>query len=71
MIISDTQIRLTGDQLFEFDYKLAAGEPTKIDLTITKSPFGAGMKTVGIVELKDGAFKLVLRFGRTRSSRRL
>ncbi len=58
VVITEKQISLTGDQEFEFDYQLTAGDSTKIDLTMTKSPFGAGAKAVGIIELKDGVLSL-------------
>ena len=48
-----------GDATFKFKYKLdTTATPVKIDLEMTESPFGAGMKAVGIVKSDKGEFTL-------------
>lgn len=48
-----------GDQKFEFKYTLdVKATPVAIDLEITASPFGAGMKAKGIISVEGEELKL-------------
>jgi uncharacterized protein (TIGR03067 family) len=48
-----------GDMKFEFKYTLDAKKnPVAIDLEITASPFGAGMKALGIISVEGDELKL-------------
>lgn len=58
--ITKEKMMLTGDDAkFVFKYTIdAKASPMAIDLEITESPFGAGMKAKGIIELKGDEMKL-------------
>lgn len=48
-----------GDMLFEFKYTLdTSKDPVTIDMEMTKSPFGAGMKAKGIIAFDGDDVKL-------------
>ncbi len=48
-----------GEATFVMEYELdTAVSPTKISLEIVESPFGAGMKTEGIIQLRDGKLQI-------------
>ena len=57
---TEKTITLTGgDMKFVFDYKIdAAKSPAAIHLTMTESPFGAGLEADGIIRMKDGQIEL-------------
>lgn len=65
--LAKSDVQITKDEItlkspdatFKFKYKLdASTNPVKIDLEMTESPFGAGMKAVGIVKVEKGQFTL-------------
>lgn len=48
-----------GDMLFEFKYTLdTSKDPATIDMEMSKSPFGAGMKAKGIIAFDGDDVKL-------------
>lgn len=50
---------LTGDDLFIMKYEIDAKKsPAAINFTMVKSPFGAGSKAAGILELKGDELKI-------------
>jgi uncharacterized protein (TIGR03067 family) len=58
-ITKDTITVGEGDMLFEFKYTVdPKASPAVIDMEMTKSPFGAGMKAKGIVEFDGDDLKL-------------
>jgi len=58
-ITKDTITVGEGDMLFEFKYTLdAKKDPVAIDMEMTKSPFGGGMKAKGIIAFDGDDVKL-------------
>jgi len=58
-ISKDTITVGEGDMLFEFKYTLdTKTDPVAIDMEMTKSPFGAGMKAKGIIGFDGDDVKL-------------
>ena len=58
-ISKDTITVGEGDMLFEFKYTLdAKKDPAAIDMEMTKSPFGGGMKAKGIIGFDGDDVKL-------------
>jgi len=63
-ITKDTITVGEGDMLFEFKYTLdAAKDPVAIDMEMTKSPFGGGMKAKGIIGFDGDDVKLCYNAG--------
>lgn len=59
VIITKDTWTLKNGELFEFKYEVDAKKnPATIKLTMTKSPFGAGMVAQGIIELKGDDLRL-------------
>lgn len=53
VVITKDTITLKGEQTFVIKYKLdAKKKPVTVQMEITESPFGAGAKAAGILELK-------------------
>jgi len=58
-ITKDTITIGEGDMLFEFKYTLdVTKDPAAIDMEMTKSPFGGGMKAKGIIAFDGDDVKL-------------
>jgi len=58
-ITKDTMTLNSMGQVFKFKYTVdGKASPATIDLEMTESPFGAGMKAKGIVSLEGDEFKL-------------
>jgi len=59
VIIAKDKITLKGKDLFVFKYEIdAAKKPAAIELEMLESPFGAGAKASGIIELKGDELRL-------------
>jgi uncharacterized protein (TIGR03067 family) len=59
VIITKDKITLKGKELFVFKYEIdAAKKPAAIELEMLESPFGAGAKAAGIIELKGDELRL-------------
>jgi uncharacterized protein (TIGR03067 family) len=59
VIITKEKITLKGDETFVMKYELdAAKKPVAIQLEMLESPFGAGAKAAGVIELKDDQIRL-------------
>jgi len=59
VIITKEKITLKGDETFVMKYELdAAKKPVTIQLEMLESPFGAGAKAAGVIELKDDQIRL-------------
>lgn len=57
--ITKDKITLKGKELFVFKYTIdAAKKPVAIELEMLESPFGAGAKAAGIIELKGDELRL-------------
>ena len=58
--VDEKSFTLTGaGGKFVMNYKIdASTSPAKVNFEITESPFGAGMKTAGVITVKDGKMKL-------------
>src|SRR5262245_43464771 len=57
--ITKDMIVLGGEATFKFKYSLdTKADPVKIDMEMTESPFGAGMKAPGIVKMEKGQLVL-------------
>ena len=55
----DTMTLTSPDGAFKFKYKIdTTATPAKIDMEITESPFGAGMKAPGVVKMDKGGLTL-------------
>jgi uncharacterized protein (TIGR03067 family) len=58
-ITKDKLVMGEGDMVFEFKITIdAKAKPATIDMEMTKSPFGAGMKAKGIIALEGDELKL-------------
>jgi len=59
VIITKDKITLKGKDPFVFKYELdATKKPAAVELEILESPFGAGAKASGIIELKGDELRL-------------
>jgi uncharacterized protein (TIGR03067 family) len=59
VIITKDKITLKGDDTFVMKYELdSARKPVGIKLEMLESPFGAGAKSEGVIELKDDQLRL-------------